>query len=99
VGKRRKVKTARPDRYFRKANDGFAPGQLRVWMTGLSRETPVELLSKIEETGREKRARGPYDSFDRWTVEMLLTGEIKIVSTQELGRLMSEMEVLAWASR
>lgn len=78
-------------------NGGYASGQIRMWRSGLLELGPVR-LDTVDHTHPLGRF-GNIQMNDVWWVQCLITGHTAHVSTQDLGRVMAEMEVVAWSSR
>jgi hypothetical protein len=75
---------------IQRQNDCAVAGQIRMLEDGLRQIGPVR-LTKLDNT-----KLGP---FDVWLVEHLVTEQTHLVNIQSLGRLMNEMEVLAWNAK
>jgi hypothetical protein len=80
---------------FRKRNAGFEPAQNRLLRDGMRTIGPVRLLRREEYDAND----GMLGLYNVWLVENLVSGAQHLVSTQSLGPILTDMEVLAWVSR
>jgi hypothetical protein len=77
-------------RHTKRANKDFDIGQIRMLRDGISEVGPVLLVERFAELSGLV--------YQKWTVETLHDGRSRSTTSQELGRLMNEMEALAWVA-
>lgn len=73
-----------------KRNRLFKQLQICLWLGEKRFLGPVKLLYR--------EVRTPQTFYDLWNVESLMTGELTQVSTDRLGKQLTEMEAIAWAA-
>lgn len=73
-----------------KRNRLYKQHQICLWLGEKRFLGPVQLLYR--------EVRTPQTTYDLWNVENLMTGERIRVTTDKLGKSLTEMEAIAWAS-
>jgi hypothetical protein len=80
---------------YAQANDACKSGQYHLWYVAQRVYGPVKLLWRWDESVHDEEPAG----YHRWNVRIVLTGAEVFVMTSNLGKQLTEMEVLAWAAR
>lgn len=76
----------------------YSPGQIRLWVRGRDTMGPVKLIHN-EWSNHEPSPSWAGPDYRIWRVEDLRSGEMRNIPEFDIGRSLTEMEVLGWMAK